>query len=104
LFTPAPGASVQQPSAPNLQLRYEDSVGFSGPDGAPCTGLDADATGHLSYSGFPDLPAATYTGDGFGGNGPGGRRVAVDCEGLYVNEDGSFWVSDEYGPYICESP
>lgn len=100
LFTPAPGASVQQPSAPNLQLRYEDSVGFSGPDGAPCTGLDADAAGHLTYSGFPDLPAATYTGDGFGGDGPGGKRVTVDCEGLYVNEDGSFWVSDEYGPYI----
>ncbi|KAK7978326.1 hypothetical protein PG996_004369 [Apiospora saccharicola] len=100
LFTPAPHATVQQPSGPNLQLRYEDSVGFSGPDGTPCTGLDADATGHLSYEGFPDLPVATYTGDGFGGEGPGGRRVAVDCEGLYVNEDGSFWVSDEYGPYV----
>ncbi|KAK8039748.1 hypothetical protein PG993_008159 [Apiospora rasikravindrae] len=100
LFTPAPNATAQQPSPPNLQLRYEDSVGFSGPDGAPCTGLDADATGHLSYAGFPDLPVATYTGDGFGGEGPGGRCVAVDCEGLYVNADGSFWVSDEYGPYV----
>ncbi|KAK8037060.1 hypothetical protein PG991_001374 [Apiospora marii] len=100
LFTPAPNASVEEPSGPNLQLRYEDSVGLSAPDGTPCTGLDADATGHLSFAGFPDLPAATYTGDGFGGEGPGGQRVAVDCEGLFVNEDGSFWVSDEYGPYV----
>ncbi|KAK8086307.1 hypothetical protein PG994_001281 [Apiospora phragmitis] len=83
LFTPALSATIEKPSAANLQLRYEDSVAFAGPDGAPCTGLDADAAGHLAYAGFPDLPATAYTGDG-----------------LYVDGDGSFWVSDEYGPYV----
>lgn len=101
-FTPAPNATLDNPSPPNLILSYEDSIRFSGPDGTPCTGLDADVTGHLSYPGFPDLPIATYTGDGFGGDGPGGQRIPVDCEGLVVNADGSFWVSDEYGPYVCE--
>ncbi|KAK6196757.1 hypothetical protein LQW54_011213 [Pestalotiopsis sp. IQ-011] len=99
-LTPAPNATAASPAAPNLVLSYDDTVRFSGPDGEPCTGLDADVTGHLSYPGFPDLPVATYTGDGFGGNGPGGRRIPVDSEGLVVNADGSFWVSDEYGPYI----
>lgn len=62
--------------------------------------MDADGTGHLSYKGFPDLPVATYTGDGFGGPGPGGKAIPIDAEGLVVNKDGSFWVSDEYGPYV----
>ncbi|KAI1073390.1 esterase-like activity of phytase-domain-containing protein [Whalleya microplaca] len=100
VFTPAPNATVDNPSGPNLFLNYLDSVKFSGPDGTPCSGLDADPIGNLSFPGFPGLPVATYTGDGFGGNGTGGKRVVVDAEGLYVNDDGTFWVSDEYGPYI----
>ncbi|KAI1371475.1 esterase-like activity of phytase-domain-containing protein [Hypoxylon crocopeplum] len=100
VFTPAPAATVENPSGPNLFFQYQDTILFSGPDGAPCTGLDPDASGHLSFPGFPDLPVATYTGDGFGEDGPGGKRLAVDAEGLYVNEDSSFWVSDEYGPYV----
>ncbi|KAI1177025.1 esterase-like activity of phytase-domain-containing protein [Nemania sp. FL0916] len=100
LFTPQPHATVQKPSAPNLQFYYLDSIKFSGPDGTPCTGLDGDATGHLSYPGFPELPIATYEGDGFGSEGDGGKRIPIDPEGLYVNKDGTFWISDEYGPYI----
>ncbi|KAI1855293.1 hypothetical protein JX265_006564 [Neoarthrinium moseri] len=99
-LTPAHNATVANPSAPNLYLTYQDTIRFSGPDGTPATGLDADVSGHLSYPGFPDLPVATYTGDGFGGDGPGGKRIPIDCEGLAVNDDGSFWVSDEYGPYV----
>ena len=34
-------------------------------------------------------------GDGFGGPGPGGRRVALDAEGLVLKK-GKFWISDEY--------
>lgn len=26
--------------------------------------------------------------------------MSVDAEGLVVNKDGSYWVSDEYGPYV----
>ena len=99
-LVPRPIANVTNPSAPNLQLTYLDTVRFTGPDGTPCTGLDADVTGSISYPGFPILPAATYSGNGFGGAGPGGRRIAIDSEGLVLNSDGTFWVSDEYGPYI----
>ena len=100
-FTPAPNATAENPAAPNLVFEYQDTIRFSGPDGTPCTGLDADATGFITYPGFPEMPVATYTGDGFGGEGPGGKRIPVDSEGLFVNKDGSFWVSDEYGPFVC---
>ncbi|KAI1268127.1 esterase-like activity of phytase-domain-containing protein [Xylariaceae sp. FL1019] len=101
ILTPQPNATVSNPSGPNLQLSYLDSLKLHAPDGVtPTTGIDGDATGHLSYEGFPILPKATYTGDGFGGDGPGGVRIPVDSEGLVVNADGTFWISDEYGPYV----
>lgn len=93
-------ASAKNPSEPNLRLKYLDTVLLTGPDGNPTTGLDADATGNASYPGFPPLPAATYTGDGFGGPGKGGKRISIDAEGLALAQDGGFWVSDEYGPYV----
>ncbi|KAF1953569.1 hypothetical protein CC80DRAFT_419712 [Byssothecium circinans] len=93
-------ATLQKPASPNFQLQYLDTILLTGPDGTPTTGLDADATGHLSFDGFPDLPVATYTGDGFGGNGTGGKRISIDTEGLVLGEDNTFWISDEYGPYI----
>ena len=66
----------------------------------PCTGLDADPTGHLSYKGFPNMPVVTYPGDVFGGPPAGTKAIPLDAEGLVLNADGSFWISDEYGPYI----
>lgn len=101
LFTDAiDTATVANPSPPNLKIEYQDTVLLRGPDGTPCTGLDADAVGYFKYPGFPDLPVATYPGDGFGGAGPGGRRISIDAEGLVLAEDSNFWISDEYGPYI----
>jgi hypothetical protein len=38
--------------------------------------------------GFPDMPA--------GENG----HLAVDNEGIVIQNDGTFWISDEYGPYV----
>jgi hypothetical protein len=93
-------ATVEKPASPNLKIKYLDTILLTGPDGTPCTGLDADAHGHASFPGFPDLPVATYEGDGFGGPGPGGKRISVDAEGLVLADDGSFWISDEYGPYV----
>ncbi|KAG9246775.1 esterase-like activity of phytase-domain-containing protein [Calycina marina] len=100
LFTPNETATVVNPSPNNLHLWYSETIRFFGPDGTPCTGLDADATGHITFAGFPDLPGATYTGDGFGGAGPGGKRIVIDSEGIILNDDGTFWISDEYGPFI----
>jgi hypothetical protein len=99
-LTPKSNATVASPSAPNLEFTYEDTVLLRGPDGTFATGLDADVTGHISFAGFPDLPIATYTGDGFGGAGPGGKAIPIDAEGIVLAEDGNFWISDEYGPYV----
>jgi hypothetical protein len=101
-LTLAPNASISNPSAPNLAVTYLDSILLKGPDGELCTGLDASASGKgLTYPGFPVLPTATYTGDGFGGSGNGGQKIAIDAEGLVLDKkDGGFWISDEYGPYI----
>lgn len=97
---PSPNATVANPSSPNINIEYDSTILFTDPSGVPTTGLDADSTGHATFKNFPDLPVATYTGNGFNGSGNGGRRVPVDNEGLVVASDGSFWVSDEYGPYI----
>ena len=40
-------------------------------------------------NGFPDLPA--------GQDQSGTKKLAMDCEGLVYNCDGSFYISDEYG-------
>jgi hypothetical protein len=98
-FTPTPDATAATPSGPNLEFLYKNTILLSGPDGEPLTGLDPDFTGGLTYPGFPTMPAATYPGDGFGGDGPGGKRISVDAEGLVVDGD-SFWISDEYGPFV----
>jgi hypothetical protein len=99
-FTPAPDASVANPAGPNLVFDYKRSILLTGPDGKYMTGLDPDFTGGLTYAGFPTMPASTYTGDGFGGPGAGDKRICLDAEGLVVEDDGTFWISDEYGPFV----
>ncbi|KAL8694497.1 MAG: hypothetical protein Q9224_003556, partial [Gallowayella concinna] len=99
-FTPTSNATATSPSPPNLFLTYKRSTLFTDPQGNPTTGLDADPSGGLSIKGFPLLPAATYTGNGFGQAGSGGKRLSLDTEGLVLDRDGSYWISDEYGAYI----
>ena len=99
-FTPAP-AGAATPSPPNVKFLYMDTILLRDPSGKPISGLDPTTV--LNYGGFPALPAAKYTGDGFGGAGQGGVRVCMDAEGLVLDtqdDDGGFWISDEYGPYI----
>ena len=61
-----------------------------------------DSSGHT----LTGLPNATHHGDSVekavDGNGnPLGPDVnGVDPEGLVALDDGTFWVSDEYGPYL----
>jgi|TARA_R110002003_G_scaffold113_1_gene9815 hypothetical protein len=40
------------------------------------------------------------TGNGFGQDGTGGARVALDTEGLVLGDDDTYWISDEYGWYM----
>jgi hypothetical protein len=109
-------ATIKKPASPNFKLTYLDTILLTGPDGERLTGLDP--TGSIAYNGFPKLPLAVCTiskspvknqadslqdtGNGFGQAGPGGARVALDTEGLVLNPDGTYFVSDEYGPYVYQ--
>lgn len=101
-FTPNEGATVSDPSSPNIDLKLMDTILLTDPSGTPTSGLDADIDG--PYISFPEIPvhmpSVHYPGNGFNGSGPGGYRVVIDSEGLFLGNDGTFWVSDEYGPYI----
>ncbi|KAL8994279.1 MAG: hypothetical protein Q9169_005695 [Polycauliona sp. 2 TL-2023] len=99
-FTPNTSATPSAPSPPNLSLIYQNTLLLTDPTGNPTTGLEADPSFGLSLPSFPLLPAATYTGNGFGQPGTGGKRISIDAEGLVLARDGSYWISDEYGPYI----
>ncbi|MFI0943142.1 esterase-like activity of phytase family protein [Streptomyces sp. NPDC021020] len=63
--------------------------------------------GGVKYSGLPPHDTAEVIDDVDRTNANGGTPVPVardaygyDSEGLVALPDGSFWVSDEYGPYI----
>lgn len=100
-FTPNEGATVENPGAENLKFTLLETILLTDPLGRPTSGLDAGFHGpYLSFPGFPDLPSANYTGDGYGGAGQGGYRVVVDFEGVALARDGSLWISDEYGDYV----
>ncbi|KAK0659200.1 esterase-like activity of phytase-domain-containing protein [Cercophora samala] len=96
-FTPS-APSQSPPLPPNFHFKYKSTILLTSPTGDPLTGLDPDTT--ITPPNLPPLPASTFPGDGFGGQGPGGKRIAIDAEGLVLNKDGTFWISDEYGPYI----
>lgn len=66
-----------------------DSILFTDATGIPMTGLDPGQGGiRPAAKGFPNLPQAS--------NG----HLSLDSEAVVRLPDGSFFVSDEYGPYI----
>jgi hypothetical protein len=69
-----------------LKLTYGDSIMMHEANGTPSTGLDPTNV-RAAADGMPDLPVA---------NG----HISVDNEGVVLMADGSFWVSDEYGPCV----
>lgn len=103
-FTPNQAATVEKPGSSNLKFTYLDTILLTDPAGQPTVGLDGGLTGpYITYPGYSfEFPSANYTGDGYGGEGPGGYRLVIDAEGLVLGLDGSFWVSDEYGDYIYQ--
>ncbi len=82
--TPLPAGPDQQHQ---LQLALQQTLGLTDSNGQPTTGLDPTGV-RPAANGLPDLP--------IGSNG----RVSLDNEGVVRGRDGSFWISDEYGPYI----
>lgn len=93
-FTPNPAGQLTT----NLNFEYVDTILLTDMNGQPLTGLDPNTV--VTVPGYPDLPGSSYTGDGWGGPGAGGRRISLDAEALVLSRDGGFWISDEYGPYI----
>ncbi|KAI0683162.1 esterase-like activity of phytase-domain-containing protein [Cytidiella melzeri] len=79
-----------------LQLAYKGTKLYTERAGANTTGLDATGV-RAAQSGFPSnaladpqMPIPTKSDN----------RLTLDLEGLVLNADGTFWISDEYGPYI----
>lgn len=79
----ASGADQQN----QIRLSLTETTGLRDANGTPTTGLDPSGF-RAAANGFPNLPT--------GSNG----RVSVDNEAVVRGRDGSFWISDEYGPYI----
>ena len=97
-------ATSKNPSGPNVDIKYLDSILLRDPFGAYCSGLDASTSGpYITFPSFSqEMPSVYYAGNGFGGDGPGGFRISLDSEGLALGDNGTFWISDEYGPYIYQ--
>jgi hypothetical protein len=72
-----------------LELTLADTILLTDAAGKPLTGLDPIANGiRPAAGGFPAMPQAV-TG-----------AVSIDAEAIVRLDDGGFYVSDEYGPYI----
>ncbi|KAG9126703.1 hypothetical protein FRC07_002327 [Ceratobasidium sp. 392] len=75
-------------AAKTFTLQYKSTLLYSRA-GAATSGLDATSS-IASSNAYPMLPAP-----------PGASpKLTLDTEGLVLNADGSFWASDEYGPYV----
>ncbi|KAG9223789.1 hypothetical protein CCMSSC00406_0004870 [Pleurotus cornucopiae] len=79
-----------------LQLTYRRSILETERGDAPTSGLDPLAV-RPPQSGFPSIATADPEMPIASNAEP---HLTVDAEGIVANADGSFWVSDEYGPYI----
>jgi hypothetical protein len=64
-----------------------DTILLTDAAGEPLSGLDPSGV-RVAANGLPDLPQAA--------NG----RISIDTESLALLPDGSFFVGDEYGPYV----
>jgi hypothetical protein len=82
-----------QPRISKYQLRdgtatVEQTIGLTGTDGAPVRGfVNAQANTGEKLVDINDAPLPT-------------SDHGLDTEGLVALTDGTFWVSDEYGPFI----
>ncbi|KAF9529605.1 esterase-like activity of phytase-domain-containing protein [Crepidotus variabilis] len=85
-------AAAQQ----TLQLAYLNTVLEFERNGTKTSGLDPNAI-RPAQSGFPSVASADPQLPIASTSEP---HLTLDVEGLVLNADGSYWISDEYGPYI----
>ncbi len=84
-----PGSLAAEARQRTIELTLADTMLLRDADGVPLTGLDPLVDGvRPAGGGFPAMPQA-----------PNGA-VSLDAEAIVHMSDGSFFVSDEYGPYI----
>jgi hypothetical protein len=70
-------------------LTLADTILLRDFGGRPLTGLDPTVDSmRRARNGFPVMPQAT--------NG----KISLDAEALVLMRDGTFFIGDEYGPYI----
>jgi len=87
-FNPSPAGA---PNQNQVGITVADTTLLTEADGTPLTALDtaAGTAGVCAATAtLPPLPQA-YNG-----------RISLDAEGIVRLPDGSFYISDEYGPYI----
>ncbi|KAJ3861321.1 esterase-like activity of phytase-domain-containing protein [Lentinula novae-zelandiae] len=98
VFTPYNGTDDLdfESAQTTLQLTYVDTILQFDRGGGNTSGLDALAV-RAAENGFPtvavadpEMPIANETY----------QHLTIDAEGLIAASDGSYWVSDEYGPYV----
>ena len=84
-------SAVGAPNQNQVGITVTDTTLLTEADGTPLTALDTAA-------GTAGVRAATATlpplPQGYNG------RISIDAEGIVRLPDGSFYISDEYGPYI----
>ncbi|OLB75266.1 MAG: hypothetical protein AUI16_12385 [Alphaproteobacteria bacterium 13_2_20CM_2_64_7] len=71
----------------SVEATLTDTILLTDAAGQSLTGLDPDGI-RRAANGLPDLPQAS--------NG----HVSIDSESLALLPDGSFFIGDEYGPYV----
>lgn len=86
-FTPSIGHFEITPQS---QIRTLRIIPLKRPDGTPLTGLPNPSNMGATGESAVDIAGQVLPEDAYG----------LDSEGLVVMKDGSFWVSDEYGPHI----
>src|SRR5258708_29939051 len=82
-----PAAVPEAERQKSVVATLSDTILLTDPAGESLTALDPDRI-RSAANGFPDLPQAS--------NG----RVSIDTESLVLLPDGSFFIGDEYGPYL----
>lgn len=88
-FTPYTGTTAT--TANQITMSLVDTTLFTEANGTNLSGVDpttGSSSPRAATSTFPVLPQA------FNG------KISLDPEGIVRMGDGTFWVSDEYGPYI----